>query len=83
MSTFEWIQFNGNGARISKEVQGYKCRTILELVELCNNINSIELKAYNIAIQNWKNTPQGKKVATMHKLKNSIMKQLPVQIYLG
>lgn len=27
MATFEWIPINGSGAKISKEVQGYKCRT--------------------------------------------------------
>lgn len=41
MGTFEWNQFNGNGARISRDVQGYKCRSTNIVAYYIQDKNSI------------------------------------------
>lgn len=41
MGTFKWNQFNGNGARISRDVQGYKCRSTNIVAYYIQDKNSI------------------------------------------
>lgn len=65
---------------ICNTCEEFNCISISDLMSLCNKINTYEEKAYKTYLLKWENT-QGKKVEKMSRLRDNIMKQLPLQIW--